>query len=95
LITAGQVYSTEPLFHCRKYHEQGSYSGSGFVAYPKIPPFIVTLAGMLLFRGLTYIVTNVNPVNPIDDIYSYITTGCVCRVEEAFSPSINFSFSIN
>jgi putative multiple sugar transport system permease protein len=54
----------------------GAFQG-WFIAYPKIPPFIVTLAGMLLFRGLTYIVTNVNPINPIDDIYSYIATGTV------------------
>ncbi|MDR2702113.1 MAG: sugar ABC transporter permease [Spirochaetaceae bacterium] len=54
----------------------GAFQG-WFIAYPKIPPFIVTLAGMLLFRGLTYIVTNVNPVNPIDDVYSYLATGTV------------------
>jgi putative multiple sugar transport system permease protein len=54
----------------------GAFQG-WFVAYPKLPPFIVTLAGMLLFRGLTYIITNVNPINPIDDIYSYIATGTV------------------
>jgi len=54
----------------------GAFQG-WFIAYPKIPPFIVTLAGMLLFRGLTYIVTNVNPVTPIDDVYSYIASGTV------------------
>jgi len=54
----------------------GAFQGY-FIAYPKIPPFIVTLAGMLLFRGLTYIVTNVNPVNPKDDTYSYFATGTV------------------
>ena len=54
----------------------GAFQG-WFVAYPKIPPFIVTLAGMMLFRGLTYIVTNVNPVNPRDDYYSYLATGTV------------------
>ena len=54
----------------------GAFQG-WFVAYPKVPPFIVTLAGMMLFRGLTYIVTNVNPVNPRDDYYSYLATGTV------------------
>ena len=54
----------------------GAFQG-WFVAYPKVPPFIVTLAGMMLFRGLTYIVTNVNPVNPSDDYYSYLATGTV------------------
>src|SRR5215469_7958364 len=32
----------------------GAFQGA-WVAYAKIPAFIVTLAGMLLFRGLTYI----------------------------------------
>jgi len=54
----------------------GAFQG-WFIAYPKIPAFIVTLAGMMLFRGLTYIVTNVNPVSPIDDYYSYLATGTV------------------
>ncbi|WP_461255277.1 ABC transporter permease subunit [Treponema sp. R80B11-R83G3] len=54
----------------------GAFQG-WFIAYPKIPPFIATLAGMLLFRGLTYIVTKVSPVNPHDDIYSYFSTGTI------------------
>ncbi len=41
----------------------GAFQGM-WVAYAKIPAFIVTLAGMLLFRGLTYIVTKVNPISP-------------------------------
>ncbi|MDR2471883.1 MAG: sugar ABC transporter permease [Treponema sp.] len=52
----------------------GAFQG-WFVAYPKIPAFIVTLAGMMLFRGLTYIVTEVNPIMFIDDNYSYFATG--------------------
>jgi len=54
----------------------GAFQG-WFIAYPKIPPFIATLAGMLLFRGLTYIVTKVSPVNPHDDVYSYFSTGTI------------------
>jgi putative multiple sugar transport system permease protein len=54
----------------------GAFQG-WFVAYPKLPAFIVTLAGMLLFRGLTYIVTKLDPVNPQDDYYSYLATGTV------------------
>ena len=52
----------------------GAFQG-WFIAYPKVPAFIVTLAGMMLFRGLTYIVTQVNPVSLNDDIYSYLATG--------------------
>jgi putative multiple sugar transport system permease protein len=54
----------------------GAFQG-WFVAYPKVPAFIVTLAGMMLFRGLTYVVTNVNPISPVDDGYSYFSTGSV------------------
>ena len=52
----------------------GAFQGA-WVAYAKIPSFIVTLAGMLLFRGLTYIVTNVNPVSLKDAGYSEFSTG--------------------
>jgi putative multiple sugar transport system permease protein len=54
----------------------GAFQG-WFVAYPKVPAFIVTLAGMMLFRGLTYIVTQVNPVSFKDYVYSYLSTGTV------------------
>ncbi|MDC7220831.1 MAG: sugar ABC transporter permease [Spirochaetales bacterium] len=45
------------------------------VAFVKIPAFIVTLGGMLLFRGLTYIVTNVTPVSLRDDRFRKISSG--------------------
>ena len=54
----------------------GAFQG-WFVAYPKLPAFIVTLSGMMLFRGLTYIVTNVNPISLKDDFYSYLASGTV------------------
>ena len=46
-----------------------------WIAYLKVPAFIVTLAGMLLFRGLTYIITQVNPVSLADDNYKKIASG--------------------
>ncbi|MGL4986315.1 MAG: ABC transporter permease subunit [Treponemataceae bacterium] len=46
-----------------------------FIAYLKIPAFIVTLAGMLLFRGLTYIVTNVTPITPHADEFKNLAIG--------------------
>ena len=52
----------------------GAFQGF-WVAYAKIPAFIVTLAGMLLFRGLTYIVTQVRPVTLIDNRYALLATG--------------------
>ena len=48
-----------------------------WIAYFKIPAFIVTLAGMLLFRGLTYIVTNVTPIALVDDGFKQIASGTV------------------
>lgn len=48
-----------------------------WVAYAHIPAFIVTLAGMLLFRGLTYIITHVTPVSLMDDKFKAITSGTI------------------
>jgi putative multiple sugar transport system permease protein len=45
-----------------------------------MPAFIVTLAGMLLFRGLTYLVTNVNPVSFKNDGYSLLATGILDEI---------------
>jgi putative multiple sugar transport system permease protein len=57
----------------------GAFQGT-WVAYAKIPAFIVTLAGMLLFRGLTYIVTKVNPISLKDTGYSQLSTGTLDEV---------------
>ena len=46
-----------------------------WIAFMKIPAFIVTLAGMLLFRGLTYVITNVTPIALIDDRFRQVTSG--------------------
>ncbi len=54
----------------------GAFQGY-WVAYLRIPAFIVTLAGMLLFRGLTYIITNVTPISLKDDQFKQIATGMV------------------
>jgi len=48
-----------------------------WIAYAHIPAFIVTLAGMLLFRGLTYIITNVSPISLKDDGFKQITSGSI------------------
>jgi putative multiple sugar transport system permease protein len=57
----------------------GAFQGV-WVAYARIPAFIVTLAGMLLFRGLTYIVTKVNPISLKDIGYSHLSTGTLDEV---------------
>jgi putative multiple sugar transport system permease protein len=52
----------------------GAFQGL-WIAYMQIPAFIVTLAGMLLFRGLTYIITKVNPIGLKDDGYKQMASG--------------------
>ncbi len=47
------------------------------IAFVKIPAFITTLGGMLLFRGVTYIVTNVTPVSLRDDSFREISSGSI------------------
>jgi len=54
----------------------GAFQGA-WIAFLKIPAFIVTLAGMLLFRGLTYIITNVTPISLKDDGFRKIASGMV------------------
>ena len=48
-----------------------------WVAYFKIPSFIVTLAGMLVFRGLTLAVLNGASVGPFPDIFQLLSKGFV------------------
>lgn len=49
----------------------GAWNGF-WVAYVRIPAFIVTLASMLLFRGLTLVITNGKTIGPFPDAYQYI-----------------------
>jgi len=71
----------------------GAYQGV-WVAYARMPSFIVTLSGMMLFRGLTYIITKVNPVNPHDNTYSLIATGTMDEILGArrIGPYLPMSF---
>jgi putative multiple sugar transport system permease protein len=48
-----------------------------WIAFMRVPSFIVTLSGMLLFRGLTYVITNVSPISLRDDGFRQITSGFV------------------
>jgi len=57
----------------------GAYQGA-WVAFAKLPAFIVTLSGMLLFRGLTYIVTKVSPISLKDTGYSLFATGILDEI---------------
>ncbi len=58
----------------------GALTGAwhGFwIAYMKIPAFIVTLAGMLIFRGLTMVVLNGQTVAPFPESFQVISTGFI------------------
>jgi putative multiple sugar transport system permease protein len=46
-----------------------------WIAYQKIPAFIVTLAGMLVFRGLTYVVLSNRPIGPFPKDFQILSTG--------------------
>lgn len=46
-----------------------------WVAYLRVPSFIVTLAGMLLFRGLTLWMLGGQPVGPFEESFRAISSG--------------------
>ena len=48
-----------------------------WIAYQKIPAFIVTLAGMLVFRGMTYVVLGGRPIGPFPKEFQLLSTGFV------------------
>ncbi len=52
----------------------GAVNG-GLVAYPKLPPFIVTLATMALARGLTLVYTGGRPILVDHRAYEFIGAG--------------------
>ena len=54
----------------------GAFQGY-WIAFVKIPAFIVTLAGMLLFRGMNYIITNVTPVTPRTNVFKEMASGTI------------------
>lgn len=47
-----------------------------WIAYVKVPPFITTLAGMLVFRGINNIILNGKTL-PLKDLYITLGTGSV------------------
>lgn len=54
----------------------GAWQGF-WIAYIKIPSFIVTLAGMLLFRGLTMLVLEGQSISPYPTSFQKISTGFI------------------
>ena len=56
----------------------GAFQGF-WIAYIRIPAFIVTLAGMLIFRGFTMIILQGRTLAPFPDSYSYMAAGYLSR----------------
>jgi putative multiple sugar transport system permease protein len=54
----------------------GAWQGF-WVAYMRIPSFIVTLSGMLLFRGLTLFMLQGQPVGPFPESFRAIASGFI------------------
>ncbi len=48
-----------------------------FVAYVGVPAFITTLAGMMIFRGLTMVVLNGESLGPFPDSFKFIANGFI------------------
>jgi putative multiple sugar transport system permease protein len=63
----------------------GAFQGY-WVAYLKIPAFIVTLAGMLIFRGLTFVLLQGESVGPFPRGFQNISSGFI---PDLFNGKIN------
>ena len=54
----------------------GAFQGY-WIAYVRIPAFITTLAGMLIFRGLTYVALKGTSIAPFPSSFQKISTGFI------------------
>ena len=61
----------------------GAWQGF-WIAYVGIPPFICTLAGMLVFRGLCLLILNGMTLAPFPEAYQQLSTGFIPDVVEGF-----------
>lgn len=52
----------------------GAWQGF-WIAYVKVPAFIVTLAGMLIFRGITMVILQGNTISPYPATFQYMSMG--------------------
>jgi len=62
-----------------------------WIAYIRIPSFIVTLAGMLLFRGLTVTMLKGLTLAPFPESFQDISSGFVPDIFNGFGTSLNFT----
>lgn len=62
-----------------------------WIAYVRIPAFIVTLAGMLLFRGLTITMLKGLTLSPFPEAFQKISSGFIPDFFPAFGGELNFT----
>ena len=62
----------------------GMFAGF-FIAYLNIPPFVVTLATMLMGRGLTYTLLQAQTKGPLPDNYVFIGAGFLPTIKVPFA----------
>lgn len=62
-----------------------------WIAYIRIPSFIVTLAGMLLFRGLTVTMLKGLTLAPFPENFQKISSGFIPDIFNGFGTSLNFT----
>ena len=60
-----------------------------FVAYLQIPPFIVTLATMLMGRGLCYVILQAQTKGPLPADYNFIGTGFLPTIKVMEGAAVN------
>ncbi len=56
-----------------------------WIAYVGIPPFICTLSGMLVFRGITLLILNGLTLAPFPEAYQQLSTGFIPDIVTDFS----------
>jgi len=66
-----------------------------WIAYIRVPGFIVTLAGMLLFRGLTLTVTSGLTIAPFNDSFKAIAMGFIPDFLHSNPPALTPELSTN
>lgn len=62
-----------------------------WIAYLRIPAFIVTLAGMLMFRGLTIAMLKGLTLSPFPEKFLYISSGFIPDVFGGFGTKLNIT----
>lgn len=68
----------------------GAWQGF-WIAYVRVPAFIVTLAGMLIFRGLTMVILQGNTLSPFPEHYQFVASGFLANFKGAEGMSIHLS----